>query len=48
MPDILMCQNKDCPKKEQCYRFTAEPSKYRQTYAGFPGGEDCEHFLDNN
>lgn len=31
MPDITMCKNKDCPLKDKCYRFTAEPSM-RQFY----------------
>lgn len=32
MPDITMCEGKDCPLKENCYRFKAEPSEYRQSY----------------
>ncbi len=32
MPDITMCEGKDCPLKEKCHRFKAEPSKYRQSY----------------
>ena len=32
MPDITMCQGKDCPLKETCYRYTATPSEYRQSY----------------
>ncbi len=34
MPDIAMCLNEKCEKKEQCYRYTAEPCEY-QCYAGF-------------
>lgn len=34
MPDITMCENKDCPLKQSCYRYTAIPSRY-QSYANF-------------
>lgn len=27
-----MCNGKDCPLKESCYRFTATPSEYRQSF----------------
>jgi len=32
MADISMCSGKDCPLKDSCYRYTAEPSEYRQAY----------------
>lgn len=32
MADITMCSGTDCPQKESCYRFTAKPSEYRQSY----------------
>ena len=32
MPDITMCEGGDCPLKESCYRYTATPSEYRQSY----------------
>lgn len=32
MPDITMCEGKECPLKENCYRFKENPSKYRQSY----------------
>ena len=34
MPDISMCQHKDCPKSQQCWRFTATP-KLHQSYMDF-------------
>jgi SET domain-containing protein len=47
-PDISMCDNKKCTLKEQCYRFTAFPNEYRQTYATFKQiNGDCEHFWNN-
>jgi hypothetical protein len=35
MPDISMCNNKQCKFKEECYRFTATPDKIWQTYGVF-------------
>lgn len=32
MPDICMCKGVGCPLRNACYRFTAEPSEYRQSY----------------
>ena len=32
MPDISMCTGGKCPQKNQCYRHTAFPSEYRQSY----------------
>lgn len=40
MPDITMCNNKECPKKEVCYRYMAKPSEYRQAYATFDWTKD--------
>lgn len=32
MPDIAKCAGTDCPVKEKCFRFTAKPSEFRQSY----------------
>ena len=40
MPDISMCVNKECTLKETCYRFTAKPSEFRQSYGSFKPEED--------
>lgn len=46
-PDITMCSGKDCPLKETCYRYKAEPSDYQSYwieppyYAGI-----CEHYWE--
>jgi hypothetical protein len=47
MPDITMCVNSTCPKREQCYRYMAEPG-WRQAFAMFTPDEDgrCVHFLE--
>lgn len=34
MPDISMCRNETCPKKELCGRYRAIPSSF-QSYANF-------------
>jgi hypothetical protein len=36
MPDISMCTGEGCPKKSECYRHRARPSKYMQTYFATP------------
>lgn len=49
MPDISMCANKQCPSREQCYRFTAAPSTF-QSYMKFEvanGDNKCDYFWDN-
>ena len=51
MPDITMCDNKKCPIKETCYRFTAIPSEYRQSYFMDDIREtdgSCDYFIDNS
>jgi len=49
MPDIAMCEGKDCPIKEACYRYTATPSEYRQSYfAEIPYNKEedkCDHYM---
>lgn len=36
MPDISMCMGNNCPKKDNCYRFTAIPSEFMQSYFTIP------------
>ena len=50
MPDISMCEVKDCQKSKECYRHKdsgTKPTEYRQAYILFPdwkAPENCEHF----
>jgi hypothetical protein len=56
MPDITMCDGYNkataniCPLQNNCWRYTATPSEYRQAYfvdAPFidePDGTSCEYF----
>ena len=48
MADIAMCFGKDCPMKLQCYRFTAVPNEYAQSYGEFKHKDGkCDAFLAN-
>jgi hypothetical protein len=45
-PDITMCMGTDCPYKEGCYRYTAKPNEYMQSYFMTPPFKDgkCEMY----
>jgi len=50
MPDIAMCSNEECPKKENCYRAMAEPNPLWQSYTSFTftiseGDVFCSKFI---
>lgn len=50
MADITMCAGLGCPHKEGCFRFTATPNEYRQSFfSKTPLKEDnsCDYFYDN-
>ena len=32
MADITMCKDEECGRKDRCYRYTAKPNEYRQSY----------------
>lgn len=34
MTDFAMCQDHDCPSRNKCFRYTAQPGE-QQTYAVF-------------
>jgi len=50
MPDITMCTGEGCEARFTCYRFTAKPNEYRQSY--FKGVPDinggCEYYINHN
>lgn len=50
MPDITMCEGGECPHKEQCYRFTAKPNQFMQSYFMEPPIKDgkCDHYWGEN
>ena len=35
MPDISMCKNGKCSKRNSCYRYNAIPDPYWQAYGNF-------------
>ena len=54
MADITMCEGAGCTLKENCYRFTATPCEYRQSYfvnipvvTCYHGGQDCDEYWPN-
>jgi hypothetical protein len=49
MPDISMCSGRDCPMKQNCYRFTAKASDYQSFFMNPPIKEDgtCDYFWNN-
>lgn len=47
MPDISMCPGGDCPHKEDCYRYRAEPDTH-QSYIDFDAERltgNCKSFM---
>lgn len=54
MPDITMCRDAGCRDRNRCWRFTAKPDPYWQSYfvetPREPGCEGCEYFwpIKNN
>ena len=49
-PDITLCLGTNCPQKETCYRFTAKPNEYWQSYFSVPPIKDgkCEYYWGDN
>lgn len=50
MSDITMCEGGSCPDKTWCYRHTATPNPWRQSYftePPFKEGEFCVYFGPN-
>jgi len=44
VPDIAMCDNTECPRRQDCYRYRAVPTERRQAYCEFVGGVECPDF----
>jgi len=47
MIDISLCQNEECGKKDQCYRYNAEADPDYQSYGWFECDKngDCKYFI---
>ena len=48
MPDVTMCSGQGCPTKDTCFRYIAEPNKFRQSYfLGSPRKDNtCDHYWE--
>lgn len=50
MPDIAMCQNKECPSANRCHRFLAIPDEFWQAFIQFTpedGEEGCMYYIEH-
>lgn len=52
MPDITMCEGKNCPIKNTCYRYTAKADSYQTYFTESPYIKNdkigtCEYWWDN-
>jgi hypothetical protein len=51
MPDISMCSGIGCQQREKCYRHTAKPNEFRQSYFTNPplqkDTQECDYFWNN-
>lgn len=48
MADITICENKTCPLRAICYRATAKPDPYWQSFCKFEYKDGkCDYFWDN-
>ena len=48
MPDITMCQNKECPLKDTCYRHEAKPNEMQPFFVDMKPDEngECEYYWE--
>jgi hypothetical protein len=47
MPDITMCDNKECSLTDNCWRFNAPPDRLSQSYSQFIPDDngDCDFYI---
>jgi hypothetical protein len=49
MPDISMCLTDKCTQRNECFRYRAKPSEYRQAYMAFKQEDGkCDDFTHIN
>jgi hypothetical protein len=50
MADITMCKGIGCEAKTTCYRFTATPNNYKQSYFLVTPivNNGCEYYINHN
>lgn len=47
--DITMCKDTTCPHKENCLRFTGEPSLHQAYFVDSPrNGDKCFYYWGEN
>ena len=49
MPDITMCKGDNCESKNECYRYKAKPSEFRQSWfmkPPFDTESECDYFWE--
>ena len=44
MPDITMCDNRECVIRAECFRFRAIPGTM-QSWSKFVGGATCQYYV---
>ena len=48
MPDITMCLDHNCSKKNTCYRYLAKPSTYQSYFVDSPRNDNsCKQYWEN-
>lgn len=47
MPDITMCQDKECHKRKDCYRYMAVPGLHQSVFMDSPRKSKyaCDYFM---
>jgi len=48
MSDISKCLRYDCPKAENCYRYTAKTGYWQYFIKPVVVGDECDHFWPND
>ena len=43
-PDIAMCFGNSCDRRNDCFRYRAQPNPWRQSYCEFDP-DDCDSFM---
>lgn len=44
--DITKCQDEECPRKKECYRYMAPASDYQSYFVDSPRTDKgCEYFM---
>lgn len=48
LTDITMCDDRECPLKDSCFRFRATPSQWQSFFVNSPnqyGNSECPQYL---